>query len=80
MSPLYLCYSSIELQSGSIHHLLVCLENKDTNALQSYQYELGSYFLQELHQIPDIKTDLSKIGQVFPMHVTYLCAVEAHNK
>jgi hypothetical protein len=59
-SPLHFHYSSIELQNGSIHHFLVFLDNKDIDALQSYQYELGSYFLQELHQIPDIKTYLSK--------------------
>jgi len=60
-SPLHFHYSSIELQNGSIHNFLVSLDNKDIDALQSYQYELGSCFLQDLHQIPDTKTYLSKM-------------------
>jgi hypothetical protein len=58
---LHLCYSSIELGNGSIHHFLVCLVDKDIDALESYQYELGSYFLHELHQIHDINIYLSKM-------------------
>jgi hypothetical protein len=60
-SPCISCYSSIELGNGLIDHFLVCLDNGDIEALESYQYELGSDFLHELHGICDINIYLSKM-------------------
>jgi hypothetical protein len=54
-------YSSIEIQNGLIDHFLVCLRNGDVEALESYQYELASDFLYQLHIIRDVETYLSKM-------------------
>jgi hypothetical protein len=59
--PVHLCYSSIELGNGSIDCFLVCLNNIDIDALESYQYEIGSNFMHELHQIRDINIYISKM-------------------
>jgi hypothetical protein len=40
---------------------LVCLDNGDIEALESYELELGSDFLYELHGIHDINIYLSKM-------------------
>ena len=54
-------YSSIELHNGLIDYFLACFKNGDVEALQSYEYELESNFLQQLHGIHDVATYLSKM-------------------
>jgi hypothetical protein len=51
---LHLCYSSTELRNGLIGHFLVFLENDNVEALDSYQYELASNFLFQLHGLHDV--------------------------
>jgi hypothetical protein len=58
---LHFRYSSTELRNGLIDHFLACLENGNVEALESYQYELASDFLCQLHGIHDVSTYLSKM-------------------
>jgi hypothetical protein len=58
---LHFRYSSTELRNGLIDHFLACLENGNIEALESYQYELASDFLYQLHGIHDVSTYLSKM-------------------
>jgi hypothetical protein len=58
---LHFRYSLTEIRNGFIDHFLSCLENPNVEALDSYQYELASYFLCQLHGIHDVSTYLSKI-------------------
>jgi hypothetical protein len=58
---LHFSYSSTELCNGLIDHFLACLHNGNVEALESYQYELASDFLYQLHGIHDVDTYLSKM-------------------
>jgi hypothetical protein len=58
---LHFCYSSTNLRNGLLDYFLACLENGDIEALQSYQYELASDFLCQLHGIHDVTTYFSKM-------------------
>jgi hypothetical protein len=53
---LHFRYSSTEMCNGLIDHFLACLENCNVEALESYQYELASDFLCQLHGIHDVST------------------------
>jgi hypothetical protein len=44
-----------------IDYLLVCLKNGDAEALNSYEYELESDFLWQLHRINDVAMYFSKM-------------------
>jgi hypothetical protein len=66
---LHFRYSSIELKNGLIDHLFVCLDNKDIEALKSYQFDLGSNFLYKLHGIHEINIYLSKMQLVASSNV-----------
>jgi hypothetical protein len=46
---------------GLIDYFLGCLKNGNAKALESYEYELESYFLQQLHGIHDVATYFSKM-------------------
>jgi hypothetical protein len=65
-------YSSTELRNGLIDYFLACFENGDVEALQSYEYELESDFLRQLHGIDDVATYFSKMqlsaSPVMPAH------------
>jgi len=69
---LHFRYSSTELCNGLIDYLLTCFKNGDAEALQSYEYELESDFLRQLHGIHDVATYFSKMrlfaSQVLPAH------------
>jgi hypothetical protein len=54
-------YSSTELCNGLIDHFLDFLENGNVEALESYQYELASNSLFQLHGIHDVSTYISKM-------------------
>src|ERR1700678_4422190 len=56
---LHFRYSSIELRNGLIDHFLTCLHNGDLEAASSYEYELASDFLYQLHGVHDVHTYLS---------------------
>jgi hypothetical protein len=43
---LHFRYSSTELHNGLIDYFLTCFKNGNAEALQSYEYELESDFLQ----------------------------------
>jgi hypothetical protein len=58
---LHFRYSSIELRNGLIDHFLTCLQNGDLEASTSYQYELASDFLYQLHGVHDVHTYLSRM-------------------
>jgi hypothetical protein len=58
---LHFCYNSTKLWNGLIDHFLVCLSNGDAEELESYQYELASDFLYQLHRIHDVETYFSKL-------------------
>ena len=46
-------YTYIELREGAIQHLKYCLENNDQEALASYQHELKTYSMMEMHNVND---------------------------
>jgi hypothetical protein len=58
---LHFRYSSIKLCNGLIDYFLTCFKNGDVKALQSYEYELESDFLRQLHRIQDVTTYFSKM-------------------
>jgi hypothetical protein len=62
----------MELHNGMIDYFLGCLKNGDTEALESYEYELESDFLRQLHGIHDVATYFSKMrlsaSPVLPAH------------
>jgi hypothetical protein len=53
---LHFRYSSTDMPNGLIDYFLGFLENGDVEALESYQYELASDFLCQLHGIHDVTT------------------------
>jgi hypothetical protein len=57
---LHFHYSSTDLWNGLTDYFLGCLENGNVEALESYQYELASDFLFQLHGIHDVTTYFSK--------------------
>ena len=57
----YFRYTSIELRNGLIDHFLECLGKNNTEALESYQYELAPDFLYQLHGISNIETCICKM-------------------
>jgi hypothetical protein len=69
---LHFRYSSTELRNGLIDYFLTCFKNGDVEALQSYEYELESDFLRQLHGIQDVTTYFSKMrlsaSPVLPPH------------
>jgi hypothetical protein len=58
---LHFQYSSTELRNGLIDYFLTCFKNGDVEALQSYEYELESDFLRQLHGIHDVATYFSNM-------------------
>ena len=58
---LHFRYSSIELRNGIIDHFLNCLQQNDTKAKESYQYELDPIMLYQLHRIHDVDTYFRKM-------------------
>ena len=58
---MHFCYLSIELRNGIIDHFLNCLQRNDTEAKESYQYELDPIMLYQLHRIHDVDTYLRKM-------------------
>jgi hypothetical protein len=58
---LHFRYSSIELRNGLIDHFLACLQNGDLEAFQSYEYELATDFLYQLHGVDNVHTYLSRM-------------------
>jgi hypothetical protein len=58
---LHFCDSSTDLRNGLNDHFLVCLENGDVEALESYQYKLAFDFLCQLHGIHYVTTYFSKM-------------------
>jgi exonuclease III len=58
---LHFRYSSIELRNGLIDHFLACLQNGDLEAFQSYEYELATDFLYQLHGVHNVHTYLSRM-------------------
>jgi hypothetical protein len=58
---LHLCYSSTKLCNGLIDYFLGCLKNGNIEASESYEYELESDFLRQLHGIHDVATYFSKV-------------------
>ena len=46
-------YTSIELREGVIQYFKYCLEKNDQEALASYQHELNTYSLMEMHNVND---------------------------
>ena len=58
---LHFRYSLTDLHNGLIDYLLGCLKNCDVEALESYEYELESDFLRQLHGIHDVATYFSKM-------------------
>jgi hypothetical protein len=58
---LHFLYSLTRLRNGLIDYFLTCFKNGDVEALQSYEYELESDFLRELHGIHDVTTYFSKM-------------------
>jgi hypothetical protein len=69
---LHFRYSSTELRNGLIDYFLSCFKNGDVEALESYEYELESDFLRQLHGIHDVATYFSKMrlsaSPVLPAH------------
>jgi hypothetical protein len=69
---LHFCYSSTDLRNGLIDYILGCLKNGDIEALESYEYELESDFLLQLHGIHDVTTYFSKMrlfsSPILPAH------------
>ena len=65
-------YLSTELRNGLIDYFLTYFKNGDAEALQSYEYELESDFLRQLHGIHDVVTYFSKMwlsaSSVLPAH------------
>jgi hypothetical protein len=58
---LHFHYSSTDLCNGLIDYFLDCLKNGDVEALESYEYELASDLLWQLHGIHDVTTYFSKM-------------------
>jgi hypothetical protein len=58
---LHFRYSLVELHHGMVDHFLLFLHNGNIDALESFQYELGSEFLYQLHDIHDVGAYLSKM-------------------
>jgi len=69
---LHFHYSSLDLRNGLIDYFLGYLKNGDAEALESYEYELASDFLWELHEIHDVTTYFSKMqlsgSTILPVH------------
>jgi hypothetical protein len=69
---LHFQYSSTELCNGLIDYFLTCFTNGNVEALQSYEYELESDFLRQLHGIQNVTTYFSKMwlfaSLVLPLH------------
>ena len=47
-------YTFIELREGVIQQFKYCLEKNDQEALASYQHELNTYSLLEMHNVNDL--------------------------
>jgi hypothetical protein len=71
---LHFGYSSTELRNGLIDYFLACFKNGDAEALNSYEYELESDFLRQLHGIHDVATYFSK------MWLSASAALPAHER
>jgi hypothetical protein len=69
---LHFCYSSTDLHNVLIDYFLGFLKNGDTEALESYEYELESNFVRQLHGIHDVATYFSKLrlsaSPILPAH------------
>jgi hypothetical protein len=69
---LHFLYSSTNLRNRLIDYFLGCLKNGNTEALESYEYELESDFLRQLHGIHDVTTFVSKMwlyaSPILPAH------------
>jgi hypothetical protein len=69
---LHFLYSSTDLRNGLIDYFLGCLKNGDVEALESYEYELESDFLRQLHGIHDVQMYFSKMrlsaSPILPAH------------
>ena len=55
-------YTSIELREGVIQHFKYCLEKNDQEALASYQHELNTYSLMEMHNVNDPEVYLQQMS------------------
>jgi hypothetical protein len=58
---LHFHYSLVELCHGMVDHFLLSLNHGNVDALESFQYELASDFLYQLHDIHDVGVYLSKM-------------------
>ena len=69
---LHFHYSSTELRNGLIDYFLTYFKNGDAEDLQSYEYELESNFLRQLHGIHDVAMYFSKMwlsaSPIMPSH------------
>jgi hypothetical protein len=69
---LHFRYYSPDLHNGLIDYFLGYLKNGDAEALDSYEYELESDFLRQLHGIHDVTTYFSNpwlsASPVMPAH------------
>ena len=50
---LHFRYTSIEIREGIIEHFRACLQKRDEKAIESYQVELNSHSLMEMHKLTD---------------------------
>ena len=56
-------YTSIELRNGAIQHFKYCLQTNDKEALVSYQHELNTYSLMEMHNVNDPEVYLEQMSK-----------------
>ena len=50
---LHFRYTSIEIREGTIEYFRACLQKQDKEAITSYQIELNSFSLIEMHSVND---------------------------
>ena len=56
-------YTHIEPREGAIQHFKYCLEKNDQEALASYQHELNTYSLMEMHNVNDPEVYLEQMSK-----------------
>ena len=60
---LHFRYTSIEIRERVIEHFRACLQKRDEKAIESYQVELNSHSLMEMHKLTDPKVYLNKMSK-----------------
>ena len=60
---LHFRYTSTKIREGTIEHFIAYFQKQDTEAIASYQLELNSDLLIEMHNISELEEYLNKMSR-----------------